>query len=1296
MMKTVVRLTLLLLLITAANMRAGNAMLYTSGRLTSSTVNCVRQDAYGYIWICTDYGLNRFDGYRFTAYNHNSADTTSVISNEVTTVFKDSRSRLWVGFDIGLMRFDYEHNRFIRYRFPGNRLPRVKSIIELRDGSLVIATSGYGLYTIQAGSNSITRDELLQQASSEDFANIIYEDSRGALWKCSHLPRAARITKVGNRPSTHNYSLSAGPAVAVLPSGNKGVLIVCMYGILRYDYASGTMTDAGYDISALGGSVSINSATQDNQGNILIGTSGKGLMRIPAGSHKLCKVDESTPDFDLGTANINDVFEDKDANFWISCNKKGLFRFSGGYSAFKGTTFTEQRHYLGSCVSSITPGRNGDVYVTVQKSGVYSFDRTGHINGHPEAPSGPNLIYRDSRGDYWLCTENSLYSYNPTNGTATHIDTYSGWGLNKMTDDGRGTYYISNYGRGMVVYDKNTGRSETISMRDVKRRGGTILNDWVKALHIDRNGILWIATVDGVSCMDTKTRSFKNVPYRNILHAVPCFSFAETRAGQMLIGTNSGLYAYDMKHKRLFRPEGTQNLRNKAVYSIVEDRRGDLWMSSPVGIWQYDRRGHRLIGHVSGNGLVDKEYILGAALHAADDRITFATNDGITSFYPQEVRSARTKMDSVYLTAMLVDGQWRDCRLDRYTLSHDENTIQLEYSLLNYRHADEITFQYRINNTGRWISLAEGTNTVLLSKLKPGTYWVQVRAVSNGIVSDHVKAITITVRSPWYASAPAFLIYVFILAVISYMGFSHYERRRKNELQEAKMRFLINATHDIRSPLTLIVEPLKRLREHLQDAESKSYIDTIDRNAQKLLLLVNSILDQRRIDKNQMRLHCQATSLAEYLSASCAMFRYNARQHNVALRVVASENMPEAWIDRINFDKVMQNLLSNAFKFTPDGGEIIVSTECDGKNFIIDVTDTGCGFGENDTDKLFDRFYQGLTRGGTRSEGTGIGLNLSRTLVLMHGGTIKAFNRKDGKTGAVIQITIPVGNTHLKPEEIITEPVEDTPQIDTPRRQASKNCRIMIVDDDAELAEYICNELSDWYKVDVRNNGREALDALLKGGYDLVISDVMMPVMDGITLLKNIKSNNLISDIPVILLTSKADVADRLDGIRRGADAYIAKPFDMNEVRAVADNLISNVRRLRGKFTGAQSQADKVEQVQIKGNNDTLMDRIMKSLNDNMSDPDFNVEKLSADIGVSRAQLHRKMKEITGISTGEFIRNLKLEQAARLIRKGDVNITQVAYAVGFNNSTHFSTVFKKHFGMSPSEYAEKHSDENEV
>nr|CRY94013.1 hypothetical protein [uncultured prokaryote] len=360
----------------------------------------------------------------------------------------------------------------------------------------------------------------------------------------------------------------------------------------------------------------------------------------------------------------------------------------------------------------------------------------------------------------------------------------------------------------------------------------------------------------------------------------------------------------------------------------------------------------------------------------------------------------------------------------------------------------------------------------------------------------------------------------------------------------------------------------------------------------------------------------------------------------------------------------------------------------DGKNAVLSVTDSGEGIDVENSDKLFERFYQGTNSRSMNTLGTGVGLNLCRAIVTLHGGIIKATNRDDGNKGACFTVLLPLGNSHLKPSQIAdqTDVEETVEEENQKKRQPSKSGRIMVVDDDEEIAEYIKNELSGSYRVTTFNDAREAVKALMDGHYDIVISDVVMPGMDGITFLKTIKSNVKTSDIPVILLTSKSDVEDRVEGLRRGADAYLAKPFNIEELSAQVDNLLGSVRRLRGKFSGAQTQEETVEKVKVEGNDDALMKRVMKVVNENYTDPDFNVEALSQKVGLSRAQLHRKMKDITGLTTSEFLRNIRMEQAARLLKEGKINVTQVAYSVGYNNQTHFSTVFKAHFGMSPTEY----------
>ncbi len=1283
---------------------ADSGELFTSGKLSSSLINCIVQDKYGYIWVGTEYGLSKFDGYRFTNYLHNEEDTTSITDNIISDLLVDKKGNLWIGCAKGLMRYNYEKNNFSRLQFPDGRKPRIYSMVESHRGDILLGTAGYGLYSVKdngiekTANNRFTIrwERAYAERDSDVFFTHIYEDKHHYLWQSSHLLTFTRFIEKQGKVQRKDFKSPYGAPVAFIQHRPQAMLIVCMYGIIYYDYRTGRIADAGYDLGTFKNHVTINNATFDHDGNLYISTSEHGALIIKKGSNKVEQLENSNSNFNLSTAFVNDIIEDKDNNLWIGCYKKGLYLLNQRQQAFSSWSFSAQNYIIGSSVSSIAPGENGETWCTVQNSGVFCFDASGKIIAHPTSPAGTCIIYKDRRGAYWISNGSALYSYNPHTGTYQEKLTFTSAGIYCMTDDNQGNLYISVYSKGLYIYNVESGKVTVLNMRQ-RGNKGFLCNDWVRSMAFDHTGHLWIGTSNGVSCLNTKTLSFKNFGWNIILKDRQANGICEGKNGNMIIGTEEGLYLFDRKNNKTLALPHAEVLKGKQVCSIIKDHQGDLWISTTMGIWQYDQKNRQFIGHINGNGLTTREYVLGSSMHTASDLIAFGTSDGITTFYPERVRAKKMELGDVHLTNFIIDGKPINCLTDEFTIPYEENSFTLEFSLLNYRNTDNISFQYRINE-GKWNSTNEGSNAVSFNKLKPGSYTLEVRAMSNGNFSKKSTIIHIKVCDPWYASTWAFLLYFLTAAGIILYIIYRYERHRKEDLEETKMQFLINATHDIRSPLTLIMGPLNKLKTRITDAESKQDIDTIDRNAQRLLLLVNQILDERKIDKDQMHLHCQKTDLKEFLRGIMSLYNFNVQERSITLSLKEDESLKEegnlqVWIDRINFDKVISNLLSNAMKYTSDGGEITLIIGKNKESAIIKVEDTGIGLKEEKTDRLFERFYQGNNNSDIHIEGTGIGLNLCRALVKMHGGTIRAYNRTDGIKGSCFEVNIPLGKEHLKPEEILQEDGTKTAESTGKRTQANRNFNILIVDDDAEIAHYIKTELSDWYRFEHASNGKEGLKMLLTGKYDLVISDVMMPEMDGVTMLKKIKGNSNVSDIPVILLTSKSEVENRLEGLRKGADAFLAKPFNMEELHILIDNLVDNVRRIRGKYSGAQGQKAKIEQIQVKGNNDALMERVMKYMNEHLADPDLNVEKLTEDVGISRAQLHRKLKEIAGVSAGEFIRNLRLEQAARLIEEGQINITQVAYSVGFSNQTHFSTVFKKHYGMSPSEYAETKRNE---
>lgn len=941
-------------------------------------------------------------------------------------------------------------------------------------------------------------------------------------------------------------------------------------------------------------------------------------------------------------------------------------------------------------ISSVVGVADGLMLFVVKNHGLYLLDEKTGNTKLLQSPAGPIKVFSDFRKNVYVYGRDGIYEYDWKHQTYRLLQPANGLSLDGMQVDAAGNIYFASPGNGLYVWNRKSGKMTQYLMDD-KRPHKTICNNWISEIRLDSRGWLWCATANGVSCMDTKTGYFDIILSRPLLEGKTCYSTLELSDGKVAIATEMGLYLYDRKKQQTTPWPHSESISGLRIYSLKKDAKGNLWMSTAQGIWCYDSKAKSFFSFEKGNGLLTKEYLAGVVGSTSDGVICYGNSEGLTYFRPSQVKDYDEKTSAIYLSGVLLDGKMAPFIGDNLSVPSDFKSIVVSFSQLDYQSVGNIVFQYRING-GKWISNAAGDNSFNFTGLSYGHYRIEVRTYCNGKYSTYKKVINLDVLAPWFLTVWAKLIYLFLILGLTAAAIIVFLRKKKRDMEEAKMQFLINATHDIRSPLTLIMEPLKKLKERLGNAEEyQADIDTIDRNAQRLLTLVNQILDKRRLDKHQMNLSCRETNLVEFSQGLVSLFTYNANLRGINIRLEMPETPVNAWIDRNKLDKAIANLLSNAFKYTPNGGEIIFRIEKQDKKVLLYVIDSGKGLGKNDDAKtLFERFYQGKNSADMHLGGSGIGLNLCRSIVRLHGGDVYAHNREDGKSGACFIIELPLGKEHLKNNQIYSDNGKTKKK--QQRDAASRNCKILLVDDDIEICRYLKSELSDWYRFVICNNGKEALNQLFSDDFDLVISDVVMPEMDGITLLKNIKGNANISHVPAIMLTSKSEISDRLEGIKLGADAYLAKPFSLEELHLTIDNLIDNVRRLKGKFSGALKQDDKVEKIEVKGNDEELMERIMKVVNENMSDSDFNVEKMCDEVGVSRTQLHRKLKEMTGVPTSEFLRNIRLNEAARLIREHKINITQVSYMVGFANNSHFSTAFKKYFGMSPTEYAARYSE----
>jgi signal transduction histidine kinase/ligand-binding sensor domain-containing protein/DNA-binding response OmpR family regulator len=1346
-----------LLLTAALPAAAQSGKFYSTGNgLSSSLINHIYQDRQGFIWIASEYGIERFDGLRFTSYKHQDNDSTSLRNNYVHAFFEDSRRNLLVGCIDGLMRYDADNDDFLdipMYRAGKRVYPHVTRIARLHDGTLWVATSGQGIFSLDETRWEAHSVEELMRQLNYNFCSDLYEDTYNNIWIGTEGNGLACYT-----PGTRRVQLFKHPAIAdnfisAIGEDRHGNLFVGTQkqGLMRYDRTKGTFVDVRH----AGGDDNLSVYCLGNvDGRLLVGTDGQGLKAYNPATDRLEDYRINAAPMDFSAGKIHAIFEDRDHNLWLGLFQKGIvliprqenpFDYYGAKSIY-GNPIGQ------GCVMSIFQDSRHHLWVGADSEGLYELSEQGRRLRHLTDDGTPHSIastiicmYEDSRHNFWVGSyTRGLGLLDRNTGRCTYPLPAIGGRIFSITEDDHQNLYIATFGSGFYRYNLLT--HELKHYESSKDETGDLTrnepaNDWINYIFHDSEGLIWLAHYKGISCFNPRTESFIN--YRRVNTLIEDrigYVISEDHAGNIWAGTNDGLYRFDKQTETIRRFTMADGLPNNVICGIVEDARHNLWISTYMGICRYDVRGERVVNYYAGDGLQGNEFTHGAFYeNPTNGRVYFGGTEGITAFLPTDIGNELPHVQ-VHITDFLIFDRpvHRDTRSGGqpvvysnpadakvFKMAHYDNTFSVVFSTMRYTNPEQIAYQYRIEGLGdddRWLTTEPGVNHVTYNNLSPGRYTFYVRAYTHGATSD-VRRVRIIITPPWYAMWWAYAIYValgglLLLGIINYIlsRMNHRRELMKSEhaqqLNEAKLQFFINISHEIRTPMTLIISPLEKLlAEHPGDKRLQQTYLMIYRNAQRILRLINQLMDIRKLDKGQMFLRFRETDMVGFIADVMLTFDYLARKKHIDFTFRHADEQLKVWIDLNNFDKVLMNILSNAFKYTPDEGEITVAltTGHDPARrdplrnyFEITVTDSGIGIDRHEMERIFERFYQ-IDNDVTKSNfGTGIGLHLSRSLFELHHGIIRAENRDDDHSGSRFIIRLPMGSAHLRLDELeqpdsIATPLRPQPETlptaddDTTEPIKPKtHARLFIVEDDTEIAAYLRRELADMYRITLFRNGREAYEAIFTDTPDLVISDIMMPEMDGLQLCRKIKQNPTVNHLPVILLTARSKPEDTMEGMAIGADAYMVKPFNTELLRSTIANLLDNRRLLKSKFSGAQQQEDKRERIVMKSSDEQLMNRIMKVINENLSNPDLNVEMLAVGVGLSRVHVHRKLKELTNLSARDFIRNIRLGQAATLLCEKKLTISEVAYATGFTNLSHFSASFREMHGMTPKEYMNAH------
>lgn len=1352
-------------------MKAQTGKFYSTDKeLSNSLINAVYQDRKGFIWIATENGLNKFDGTRFSIYRHNATDSTSLKNNYVRTLFEDSRGNFWIGCINGLQRYDRAtdnfHELFIS-RKDGRKNPHITSIIERRNGDLWIATSGQGAISLKKNSNPASfhiETELTDRIGS-NYLNVIFEDSRQNLWIATEEKGLYRYSPESKELKSYKapYHIAGDDVSAICEDAHGQIFVGTLTkGLFRLS----SRQEGNFEPVLYQNRMNLNIRTLiiDTRGKLIIGTDGEGVKEYQPQQDIIVDSGLMRGPFDFSKSKVHSLIEDKDHNLWLGIFQKGLILVPGisnkfdyyGYKSIHNNTIGS------SCVMAIHTDEQATIWIGTDNDGLYAINDQGkqlrhytHQAGNPQSVPGTILcLYEDSNQELWLGSYfDGLARMNKQTGTCQDATSLLQGNLNAgkpkvscIIEDKNKNLWVGTYGSGLykinlptqhvTYYESTRNENDDWSINRLP-------NDWISYLLEDKEGMIWIGTYKGLAVLNPQTDNFINYKKQNnLLPGYVVYSLLESSNGEIWAGTSEGLVCLNKDRLTPVLFTTADGLPSDIICGLAEDEKKNIWISTHQGISKLNPPEKKFINYYAGDGLQGNEFTRTAVFKDKRGKIFFGGTNGVTAFYPQDITEIKKEMN-VLITGFHVanrpvkkgDKSGNNVITDtavmdteQFTLAYNENTFSIDFSVLEFSNPDRISYQYKIKELGdEWISTQPGTNRVTYSSLKPGKYTFSVQARDHNNFSN-IRTVTIAITPPWYQTwwakviwgcLGALLIYALTMYILSRIRHRQEVMRQKHmeQINEAKLQFFINISHEIRTPMTLIISPLEKLlAEH---SEKQPVYLMIYRNAQRILRLINQLMDIRKLDKGQMHLKFRETDIVGFINDLMQTFNYQAQKKNITFtfeKELEGADSLKVWIDLNNFDKVLMNVLSNAFKYTHDGGNIEVLLKT-GHNdayrgalkdyFEIDITDNGIGIDKNKIEQIFERFYQ-IDNDMTQSNfGTGIGLHLSRSLVELHHGIIKAENREDGQ-GTRFIIRLPLGSNHLKAEELenpeetgseptisqlpkdsIYETEEENKTNEYRKHKAKTRYRVLIVEDDEEIRRYIRSELDSDFRIYECTNGREGLETILKEKPDLVISDVMMPEMDGITLCRKIKQNININHIPIILLTAKSKAEDQIEGLEIGADAYIVKPFNTELLRTTISNLIANRERLRGKLVGEQQVEEKITKIEMKSNDEILMSKVMKTINDHLADPTLNVEMLAANVGMSRVHMHRKLKELTNQSARDFIRSIRLKQAANLLREKNLSVSEVAYATGFSNLSHFSNTFRDFYGISPSEYKEQ-------
>ncbi|HEY9542803.1 hybrid sensor histidine kinase/response regulator transcription factor [Prevotella sp.] len=1335
--------------------------LSTHDGLSNSQVNCIFKDSRGFLWFGTQSGLNRFDGFRFKTYLCKNNDPKSLPNNVVEEIQEDVDGNLWLRTPLGYAVFTPKAEVFAPVsaswmRSRGMRGTPSRVFIDARK-NMWLAVNGQGLYFYDVKSG---RAVLFPQKGKGPLAlnfntitwlsaydgGVLVSMSDGRLacvdglrqrvvWRSDYVSRKTKGATADYRAMTDAYGniWYSYQWRTECWSRRHHRWFTSVYEFLR---SEGCTLDLG--------DFEVKNVVTDHTQTVWIATDHHGLVAANLKNKTFRSYQFDSADaHSLPDNTVQCLYVDNLNALWLGCYKNGVAYYSPASSRFSTVTLGD--------VCTIVEDRSGNYWCGTNDRGIVVYNPvTGIVRryGMAQTGLGSDVVISsavDKDGSLWFGSFNGgLTHYKDGVFKAFKVGDGSGLASDNIwhlaVEEATGNLVIATLGGGLQILGKESGRFMTFNTRNSK-----LPTDYLSSLSFDTRGNLLIGNATDLSLMNMDnhritTRSATRSGQVFVSSAINQV-FVDSR-GLIWNATASGATVYDPHTDQLETLDLSSGLLGAMACSVTEDFGHAMWIASDHGVshvtvsreegkWSFFVTSYNDI-----DGLQSRQFNLRSIYLASNGNVIVGGQDGINIIPPQKIKTMKSQPKALFSGLMLFDHLMTvgEPYHDRVVLEEalrdggvlelaaNENAFTILLAGDNVMIPEKSRFLYRLKGfSDKWLMTSEDRPSVTFTNLSATTYELEVKVVNrDGRVSDKVSRLTIKVRPPFYLSTWAIWGYVLLLLIGLYyikwlverrqrvkyrMEQVEFEAAQKIQLDELKLNFFTNVSHELRTPLSLIISPLEALIGKETDKAKADKLQLVHRNALRLLNMVNEILDFRKMDKEQLRLHVLSGDIVEFIRNICVAFQ-EFGGHRVALTFYSSVESLMMSFDDDKIRKVMNNLLSNAFKFTDDGGRIDValrvlkSQVAESDMLEIKVSDTGVGISDKDKAHIFDRFYQVDQQRETPYGGSGIGLNLVKSFIELHGGEVAVADNPGG--GTVFVVTIPVrhdategksgmasletarANLLLSPSADVVAPSASS--VVMPAKADRQRHDVLIVDDSDDFRAFMCDVLADQFDVRAAANGKEALRKIAEKKPDVILSDVMMPEMDGNELCRQVKSDRATCDIPFIMLTARVAQEQEIEGMEMGADDYITKPFNLDLLQLRIANLI----KWKAGGGGSSKLQPKIKQEEITSLDEKLVKDATDYVENNLDNSDISVEALSAELGMSRVQMYKKLVAITGTTPSEFIRLIRLKHAEQLLRQSQLSVSEIAYRVGFNNPRYFSKYFIDMYGLTPSQYKKRY------